>query len=122
MCALGGPPELETKLARFEDAEWGECDLVNASFALPFSRPEAFPTLWSRIVSSLRPGGRFCGQLFGDHDDWAGSGVVFHTREELGELLAPFEVERLDVEDEDGSTAVGTTKHWHIYHVVARRL
>ena len=72
--------------------------------------------------SLLRPGGRFCGQLFGDHDDWAGSGVVFHTREELAELLAPFEVELLDVEDEDGSTTVGTTKHWHIYHVVARRL
>lgn len=120
--ALGGPPELETLLARFEDAHWPKCDLVNASFALPFSRPEAFPSLWSRIVSSLRPGGRFCGQLFGDHDDWAGSGVVFQTREELAELLAPFEVERLDIEDEDGSTAVGTTKHWHVYHVVARRL
>jgi microsomal dipeptidase-like Zn-dependent dipeptidase len=87
---LGGiasPPELETRLARFEDAEWPSCDLVNSSFALPFCPPVAFPRLWQRIVDSLPPGGRFCGQLFGVHDDWAGSGVVVLTRDELRELL-----------------------------------
>jgi len=44
------------------------------------------------------------------------------SRSELDELLAPFEVERLDVFDDEGKTAVGTPKHWHIYHVVARKL
>ena len=70
----------------------------------------------------MRPGGRFCGQLFGEHDDWAGSGVVVHTRAELDALLAPFEVERLDVFDDEGTTVVGTRKHWHLYHVVARKM
>jgi membrane dipeptidase len=119
--ALDGA-QLETRLARFEDAEWPQCELVNASFALPFCQPEAFPRLWDRIVATLRPGGRFCGQLFGEHDDWAGSGVVVHTRPEIGELLAPFEVELLDEFDADGTTAVGTRKHWHVYHLVARKL
>jgi membrane dipeptidase len=119
---LASPPKLEVARARFEDAEWPSCDLVNASFALPFCAPDAFPALWEKIVRSLRPGGRFCGQLFGIHDDWRGSGVIVHTREELGALLAPFEVEFLDEFDADGSTAVGTRKHWHIYHVVARKL
>src|SRR5262245_49651753 len=119
---IAPPPQLETRLARFEDAEWPPCDLVNSSFALPFCPPREFPRLWQRIVDSLRPGGRFCGQLFGDRDDWAGSGVVVLTRDELGELLAPFDVERLDEFDQDGQTAVGTRKHWHVYHVVARRL
>jgi hypothetical protein len=98
------------------------CDLVNASFALPFSPTESFPALWDRIVESLPPGGRFCGQLFGERDDWAGSGVVVHTRAELDKLLAPFDVERLDVFDDEGTTVVGTRKHWHLYHVVASKL
>jgi membrane dipeptidase len=122
--ALVGPdsPELETRLVRFDETAWPACDLVNASFALPFCPPESFPALWRRIVESLRPGGRVCGQLFGERDDWAGSGVLIHTRPELDELLAPFEVERLEVFDDDGTTAVGTPKHWHIYHLIARKL
>jgi microsomal dipeptidase-like Zn-dependent dipeptidase len=122
LSTIGAPPRLETRLARFEDAEWPACELVNASFALPFCPPQEFPRVWQKIVDSLRPGGRFCGQLFGDHDDWAGSGVVVHTRDELGALLAPFEVELLDEFDQDGQTAVGTRKHWHVYHLVARKL
>src|SRR5262249_10682574 len=116
------PPQLEPRLARFEDAEWPPCELVNSSFALPFCPPREFPRLWQKIVESLKPGGRFCGQLFGNHDDWAGSGIVVLTPEELGELLAPFEVELLDVFDADGRTAVGTRKHWHVYHLVARKV
>jgi len=122
--SLAGPdsPQLETRLARFDEASWPACDLVNASFALPFCPPASFPEVWRRIVESLQPGGRFCGQLFGERDDWAGSGVVVHTRAELDELLGPFDVERLDVLDEDGTTVVGTRKHWQLYHVVARRM
>ena len=120
--ALDGGGRLETRLSRFEEADWPRCDLVNASFALPFCARERFPVLWRRIVDSLRPGGRFSGQLFGEHDDWAGSGVVVQTADELAQLLSPFEVERLDEFDDDGRTAVGTPKHWHVYHVVARKL
>jgi len=122
--AVLGPDSerLEARVARFEEAEWPACDLVNASFALPFAPPARFREVWGRIVGSLRPGGRFCGQLFGDRDDWAGSGVVVQTRAELDELLAPFAVEQLGVFDEDGTTSVGSRKHWHLYHVVARKL
>jgi SAM-dependent methyltransferase len=112
---------LETKLARFEDATWPACDLVSSSFALPFCTAGAFDGVWTRIVDSLRPGGRFAGQLFGAHDDWAGTGVATHTREQVGELLQPFEIERLDEIDRDGQTATGRHKHWHVFHVVARK-
>jgi SAM-dependent methyltransferase len=115
-------PALEARRERFEAAVWPACDLVNASYALPFCAPDAFPALWERIVGSLRPGGRFCGQLFGDRDAWAGSGVVVQTHAELAELLAPFETESFNEFDGEGSTAVGTRKHWHLYHVVARKL
>jgi membrane dipeptidase len=112
---------LETRVARFEDAELPACDLVNSSFALPFCEPEHFDEVWRRIVAALPPGGRFAGQLFGERDDWAGTGVTTLTRERVRELLAPFEVERLDEIDADGKTAVGAEKHWHLFHVVARK-
>ena len=112
---------LETQVARFEDARWPECDLVNASFSLPFCPPDRFGEVWGRIVESIRPGGRFSGQLFGDRDEWAGSGITVQTRAEVDELMRPFEVEHLDEIDEEGSTVIGTRKHWHLYHLVARK-
>jgi membrane dipeptidase len=115
-----GAGRLETRVARFEDASWPRCDLVNASFALPFCPPGDFSALWQRIVDTLRPGGRFCGQLLGEHDEWAG-GLVSHTRVEVERLLAPFEVERLQEVEEDGSTVLRAVKHWHLFHVVARK-
>lgn len=122
---------LETAVADFEALPLPASDLVNASFSLPFCPPERFAVVWQRIVSSLRPGGRFCGQLFGDRDEWASrssssrdawltpSSMTFHTRAEVDELLRDFEVEQLVEVEEDGTTAVGDAKHWHLFHVVA---
>ena len=113
---------LETEVARFESAEWPAADLVNCGFALPFCPPAAFPAVWARIVSSLRPGGRFSGQLFGERDGWSGRPhMSFHARAEVERLLAGFDVERLAEVDEDGTTALGVPKHWHVFHVVARK-
>ena len=118
------PPDawLETRVARFEDATWPETDLVNSSFALPLCPPEAFPGLWQRIVASLRPGGRFAGQLYGDRDSWAGRpGMTFFTRGQAEALLAPLAVELFGEEEDDGVTPRGSAKHWHIFHIVARK-
>ena len=113
---------LETRVAPFEQAEWPETDLVTSSFALPFCRPEAFPGVWARIVASLRPGGRFCGQLFGDRDGWNSEDeLTFLSRASLDEFLDGLEVEQLEEVEEDGSTATGDAKHWHLYHLVVRK-
>jgi SAM-dependent methyltransferase len=113
---------LETRVARFETAEWSEADLVNSSFALPFCPPGDFPAVWERIERSLHPGGRFSGHLFGDRDEWAGEDdMTFQSRAEAEALLDRFEVELFDEVEEDGSTAVGVPKHWHLFNVVARR-
>ena len=119
---LADDDRLTTMVSRFEEAEWQSAALVNASYALPFCPPGAFPAVWERIVSSLRPGGRFCGQLFGERDEWSSEpGLSFQRRAEVESLLGPFEVERLDEVEEDGSTAVGDPKHWHLFHIVARK-
>jgi hypothetical protein len=113
---------------RIEDAAWPQAHLVNASFSLPFCPPAAFPSVWARIQGSLVDGGRFCGQLFGDRDGWARGGaspvkgeLTFHTRRGVEALVRRFDVERLDEIEEDGQTAVGDPKHWHVFHLVVRK-
>ncbi len=69
-----------------------------------------------------RAGGRFSGQLFGDRDEWARTGLVVKTRAEVEELLRPFELERFEEFEQEGQTVVGKTKQWHLFHVVARKL
>jgi len=124
---------LETQVARFEDASWPMADLVNSSFALPFCPRDSFMAVWDQIIASLVPGGRFCGQLFGVRDEWAtptrSSGIhgglppdmSFHTEEDVRLLLGDLDIEHLHEVDEDGATAVGEAKHWHLFHIVARK-
>ena len=112
---------LEARIARFEDATWPDAHLVNAGFALPLAPPAAFPRLWRRIRCSLKPGGRFSGQLYGRRHSWHGDPTItFHGRDEVEALLAGLEVEMLDEEEEDSVTPRGRREHWHIFHLVAR--
>ena len=113
---------LQTVVAPFIDADWPEAELVNASFSLPFCAPAEFERTWERLVASLRHGGRFSGQLFGDRDGWApNDDLTFHSRGEVEQLLAGLSAERLEELEQDGQTAVGDAKHWHLFHVVARK-
>lgn len=116
------PGRFETRLARMEDADLPACDLLNASFSLPFVEPARFDEVWARIVSAVRPGGRFAGQFFGDRDSWASLPDRSHqTRARVDELLAPFEVEQCREEERDGGDCTNTPKRWHVFHVVARK-
>ncbi len=113
---------LRTRIARFEDTSWPEADLVNSSFALPLCPPARFGPLWQRILGSLKPGGRLSAQLLGPNDDWHGDATItFHRRSEIEDLLAPLKVEMLREEEVDSRSQSGRAKHWHLYHIVARR-
>ncbi|MBX3357620.1 MAG: class I SAM-dependent methyltransferase [Phycisphaeraceae bacterium] len=136
----GVPPEflgrLWTVAERYETAAWPAADLINASFSIPHCEEGAFPGLWRRIVESLRPSGRFCGQLFGVRDGlavgttestepigpsgWRG-GRQFHTREQVEALLEGFDAEFLDEVERPGKNAFGEPKDWHVFHIVARK-
>jgi trans-aconitate methyltransferase len=114
---------LQTSVSRFEALTLPTAvDLINASFSIPFCSPEHFPALWQTIVTSLQVGGRFCGQLFGDRDSWAvNPAITHHSREQVETLLRSFEVEFFTEEDHPGETALGEAKHWHLFHIVARK-
>ncbi|MFI4998879.1 MAG: class I SAM-dependent methyltransferase [Reyranellales bacterium] len=96
--------------------------LVNSSFAMPLCEPEAFRDLWWRIREHLPPGGRFSGQWYGRRDSWFGRpGMTFLDRDEALALLDGFELEMFEEEEADGVTPRGNAKHWHIFHIVARK-
>ena len=113
---------LRTRCQTFERVRLPSCDLVNASFSLFGCRPAHFPRLWQRIVKALHPGGRFAGQILGPRDSWAGNlerSVL--ERGELDRLLQALDVEQIEEEETDTVTPIGEAKHWHIWHVNARR-
>jgi SAM-dependent methyltransferase len=128
---LAGLPHqerLRLVCARFEDFQFETYDLVNAAFALPFVVPEAFDRVFGDLLRSLTSGGVFCGQLFGTQDTWnrpgqapGGARLTFHTRAQVETLLAGAEVLRLDERREDGTTALGDRKHWHVFDLLVRR-
>jgi tellurite methyltransferase len=119
---LPAQPSLTTLCQRFEDAAWPMADLVVSSFALPLCPPERFPALWRRIVGSLKPNGRFSGQLYGDRDSWVGRpGITHLDRASVEALLRDLDVELFEEEETDAVTPRGKPKHWHIFHIIARR-
>jgi len=114
---------LRTRVAKFEKVKLPKCDLVNASYCLPFCAPDQFASLWTRIALSIRSGGRFAGHLFGKRDDWAGDvDKTFHTNGQVRRLLSNFIVEFFQEREEDGRTGSGKKKHWHVFSVVARKV
>jgi tellurite methyltransferase len=95
---------------------------VNSSFAMPLCEPGRFYELWARIIQTLPKDGRFSGQWYGTRDSWNGRpGITFLERNEALALLNGFDLEMFDEEESDSVTPRGNPKHWHIFHIVARR-
>jgi SAM-dependent methyltransferase len=114
-------PRLRTLVSRMEEVELPPADLVWASFSLFFCHPDRFDEVWRRVRGSIRPGGRFGGELLGDRDTWAPEDdVSAFTIDEARALFEGFELERFEEEEEDGEACSGP-KHWHVFHAVARR-
>lgn len=95
---------------------------VNSSFAMPLCEPPRFSHLWARIRDALPVGGRFSGQWYGPRDSWNGRpGMTFLDRAAAQTLLEGFDTEMFEEEEADSVTPRGNPKHWHIFHIVARK-
>lgn len=116
-------PHLYLVQSAFEDFSFAHYDLINAHFALPFIQKDLFSTVFARLKESLKPGGIVVGQFFGVHDSWntATNHLTFLTREQALAELNGLKLIAFEEEDTDGHTAEGTAKHWHIYHIIARK-
>ena len=96
--------------------------LVNSSFAMPLCEPERFHEIWTRIGEALPSGGRFSGQWYGPNDSWFGRpGITFLERHQAMALLDGLDIEMFEEEEADSVTPRGNSKHWHIFHIVARK-
>jgi SAM-dependent methyltransferase len=118
--------KLDARWGMFEAMDWGTVELVNSSFALPFCPPGAFPALWRKIDASIVTGGRFAGQLCGPRDSWAERGmdnrpITFHDEASTRKLFANYTLELFEIEETDSVTPRGETKHWHLFHIIARK-
>ena len=95
-------------------------DLIYAGYSLPYQPLPSFERLWAVIRGGLRPGGWFAGNLFGDHDEWAGAtGMTFVDLPTAQGLFAGMEIVSWREEDAYGEAYSGP-KHWHVFHVIAR--
>lgn len=114
---------LKTKTVSFEEIKIPEADLVNASYSLPFCHPDHFHNLWNKIHSSIKLNGRFSGNIFGEKDTWVVNlDMTFLTRKATEKLFESFKIESFEERDEDGETASGEKKHWHVFSIVAKKI
>lgn len=115
--------KLQLRLDTFENIkELPVCELINATFSLPFCNPTYFSTLWKVITSSIKSKGVFCGHFFGVNDSWcSNSEMTFHTKQQVFILLQDFDVEYCKEVEKNGKTLSGIEKHWHIFYVVAKK-
>ncbi|MCL2226679.1 MAG: class I SAM-dependent methyltransferase [Oscillospiraceae bacterium] len=108
--------------ADFEHMAIPEADLIYSVFSLPFCKPEHFGAFWEKIVSAIKPGGRFAGNLFGVKDEWAYmSDATFITKEQFDELFKDFTIEHFREQYSEGPSVLVPTKLWHLFDVVAQK-
>ena len=88
----------------------------------PLLRPPGrWSEVWPKVRAAVRPGGRFGGQILGERDTWASEQEISSfSRDDGRALFDGFEIERFEEEEEDGEACSGP-KHWHLFHVLARR-
>lgn len=117
------PEDADARLicSSFQDLELSSYDVVVACFTLFFLPPDDFRRFWTDVVNAIKPGGLFAGQFLGVNDSWRERDFTTHDRGQVDELLRDFKVIQLNEEERDGETALKEQKHWHIFHVVARK-
>lgn len=108
--------------SRFEEVDLPEnrFDVVAAGFSLFFLTAPDMADFWPRLVSSMTRGCLFAGEFLGMRDDWVADGYLGHPEEEVRTFLGGFEILSWEEAERDGKTSMGTDKHWHVYHVVAK--
>lgn len=126
--SIGAESRLELVHGPFERTELprGRFEVIHAGMALPFASAADFARVWRGLVNALLPGGLFVGQLCGPDDSFVcesppGS-MSAHDAAEVTRLLSGFEVLAREEVNRPGEMTRGSSKHWHVHHLVARRL
>lgn len=113
---------LQVVVAAAQDFPPSDYDLVNAQFSLPFIPRDHFEATVRRLRDSLREGGVVAATFFGKRDGWnvPENNLSFSTRADVEGMFTGLDLIELTEVEEDGYTADGSPKHWHVFHLVAR--
>jgi tellurite methyltransferase len=124
MATLAHQDRLRHQITTFDEFEFGSYDLVNAQFTLPFNPPSTFNAMFIRLKASLLPRATLSCVFFGPHDEWntPDRNMSFHDEAQIRELCSGLEILELAETEEDGHTALGTPKHWHVFRLLAHRV
>lgn len=113
---------LEIAIGTFDTVDLPDADLVYAQFSLPFAGDHLGAST-RNALAAIVSGGAFVGQFFAAEDDWAKDpnvAVVDHAWVER--IFEPFTTVEIDERKHHGAGGIdGSTKHWHYFHVRARR-
>lgn len=109
---------LAMPMQRYQGARF---DVITAFFSIFFMPKAEFLRFWPRVMTWLNPGGVFAGQLMGERDTWALEGAAGISSDEAQNLLAGLELLHFEEAERDGVTILDESKHWHVFHVIARR-
>ena len=122
---FAGNPKVIISKNSFENFRYPTSSLVIANSSLFFCERTKFDFAWNRISAALSVGGIFCGDFLGSRDSWASDPTRIQTaftNDEVALLFSDFEILKWDERDELGVTALGRSKNWHTFTVVARKL
>ena len=98
-------------------------DIVNAQYSLPFCQPEHFASVWQSLVDSLKAGGVFAGQFFGQDDGFApDEKMTFLSKKATEELFEGFKVHTFVEAKRTSKTATGREKFWHVFDIIAEKI
>lgn len=99
-------------------------DFVCANYSLPWVPKESMLTVFEKIRCSLKDGGIFCFQLFGDKDDWSfddQNKTSFYSESEIMSFIKNFKIVDFKEVNKNKKTVRGTKKYWHIYDVIVKK-
>lgn len=96
-------------------------NFINSSFSWPYRPQEEFALFWKKTVQLLAPNGYIAGHFFGQPAK-PESGMTYHTKEEVKELIKNnFELIWFN-EEEKTEIYGGENPSWGtLYHVVAKK-
>lgn len=122
--SVDGQTNLKFILSDFLDFNFDkQYDFVWAYHTLPFCNESSFLRVAQDSFKSVKTSGIFAGSFFGDKDEWdlnkRANGI---SKNQLTELLSPFEIIEFNETLERGKLALGGEKNWHVIDVIARKM
>ncbi len=122
---------LYLSLDGFATFSYPTASLILADASLFFCPKSEFNKVWGKINKSLTAGGIFVGSFLGPRDTMAGADyqgdafwpdVLVFTEARLRPIFKDLKIINWTEHEMDGRTAQGTTHHWHIFSVIAKKI